>query len=149
MNIYTAFLRKVDTKGMSPNECWAWLGAGKGNGYGQATFQKKSMAAHKKAYLLFRGQVPANMDVCHTCDNRWCVNPDHLFLASRHANMADMVAKGRGAGGHRKHIKEHQVQEIQRRLIAGASCVEVSTQMNINYGTVTAIKRGERYVRVR
>ncbi len=60
--------------------------------------------------------------------------------------MQDMKAKGRGAGGNRKHLKENQVQEIRRRLGAGHEPRKIANQMDVNYGTVTAIKEGRSYV---
>ena len=74
------------------------------------------MGAHRKAYFLFCDHIPDGMDVCHTCDNRWCVNPEHLYVATRRKNMADCKLRGRATGHHRKIIKEAQAQEAQRRL---------------------------------
>ena len=147
-NKYTKFLSRVDAKGFDYKQCWPWLGSGKGNGYGQASIDGSHTGAHRVSYLLFCGEIPPGHDVCHSCDNRFCVNPDHLFLGTRKANMEDMVAKGRGDGGCRKHLKESLVQEIRRRLATGLSPRKVSIQMNVNYGTVTAIKAGRSYVGV-
>lgn len=145
INEYTAFLQKVDTKGFDPKQCWPWLGATKGNGYGNVTVENENMSAHRRAHELFIGPIPDGMDACHTCDNRWCVNPDHIYAGTRQTNMDDMVHRGRGAGGNRKHLREHQVQEIRARLNAGMSPRTISQQMNINYGTITAIKEGRSY----
>ena len=142
MNRFTAFLRKTDSKGLDPSACWNWIGAGKGNGYGHTS----KGPAHRVAYEMFVGPVPDGMDVCHRCDNRACVNPDHLFVGTRSENMADMSHKGRGAGGHRKHLKEHTVQEIRRRLIAGTAPRVVADTLDVNYTTVMAIKEGQSYV---
>lgn len=142
-NRYTRFLRLVDTKGFEPSQCWIWLGAGKGNGYGSVRVDGHNITAHRVAYELFCGPVPSGADVCHTCDNRCCVNTDHLFVGTRLENMADCKSKGRAAGGNRKHLREHQVQEVRRRLAAGHSPRKVAVQMDISYETVTAI-RGER-----
>lgn len=147
-NKYSRFLQKVKAGGFSSDECWAWVGAGKGNGYGHLSCDGENVLAHRQAYLLFCGAIPSGMDVCHTCDNRNCVNPDHLFLGTRQDNMSDCKAKGRTSGGRRKHLKENTVQEIRRRLDAGHSPQRIATQMDVNYGTVTAIKRGEGYGRV-
>ena len=143
VNKVTAFLRLADTKGLDPNACWNWLGAGKGNGYGHTS----RGPAHRRAYELMVGDIPIGMDVCHQCDNRACVNPDHLFIGTRAENMADMKAKGRGAGGCRKHLKESHVQEIRRRLAAGVGQAEIARAMNVNRETVRKINQGKAYVR--
>ncbi|MBM4073371.1 MAG: hypothetical protein FJ271_31280 [Planctomycetes bacterium] len=147
-NKYTRFLAKVGHGDFDPNECWVWLGAGKGNGYGHIKTDSGTTGAHRIAHELFIGPIPDGMDVCHTCDNRGCVNPDHLFTGTRADNMADMKAKGRGRGpsGVRKHLKEHIWQEIKRRLAAGHSPRKIANQMDVNYGTVTAIRGGRSYV---
>lgn len=144
VNKVTSFLQKADTHGMNSEMCWEWLGAGKGNGYGHTS----RGGAHRLSYELLVGPIPESMDVCHRCDNRYCVNPDHLFLGTRAENMQDMKHKGRGAGGCRKHLREGHVQEIRRRLAAGTPPRIVSETMNINYSTVTAIKEGRSYERV-
>jgi hypothetical protein len=145
-NKYTRFLSKVDVMGFDPVFCWPWTGAGKGNGYGSVRVAGKNVTAHRVAHELFIGPVPPGLDVCHTCDNRMCVNPDHLFAGTRKENMADMSLKGRGAGYTRKHLKEDAVQEIRRRLFAGHTPRKISNQMGVGYGTVTAIKEERSYV---
>lgn len=136
------FLRKVDAKDFSRDECWQWLGAGKGNGYGHTS----RGGAHRIAYELLIGPIPSGMDVCHRCDNRSCVNPYHLFVGTRAENAADMVMKGRGAGGCRKHLREDQVQEIRRRILAGSRPSEIARAMNVNRETVSKIAEGKSYV---
>lgn len=145
-NLYTRFLSKIDAKGFDPNECWVWRGAGKGNGYGHFNGPDGAVGAHRMAFMLFKGEIPDGMDICHTCDNRWCVNPDHLYAGTRQENMSDCVSRGRAAGGNRKHLKENQVQEVRRRLGAGMSPRLIANQMDINYATVTAIREGRSYV---
>ena len=144
VNKYTRFLANADVKGFDPFVCWPWLGAGKGNGYGHTS----DGPAHDVAFRLFCGEIPDGEEVCHTCDNRWCVNPDHLFAATRRENMEDMVAKGRwaGGGGNRKHLKESTIQEIRRRLNGGVPMSRIATDLNVGYGTVSAINRGAAYV---
>lgn len=143
VNKVTAFFQKVETNGFDPNKCWPWTGTGKGNGYGHTS----RGPAHRVAYKMLVGPIPTGMEVCHRCDNRWCVNPDHLFVGTRSENMQDMKLKGRGAGGNRKHLKEHQVQEIRRRLNAGVRPAVIAESMDVNYETVNQIKSGKSYVR--
>lgn len=60
--------------------------------------------------------------------------------------MEDMSAKGRGAGGVRKHLTEAMVQEIRLRLASGHSPRKIANSMRVNYSTVVAIKAGRSYV---
>jgi len=145
-NPYTRFLSKVDTHCFDSTKCWEWMGASKGNGYGNVNVRGQNMPAHRYAYLLMVGPIPDGQDVCHTCDQRRCVNPDHLFTGTRKENMSDCKFKGRAAGGSRKHLKESQIQEIRQRLAAGVPPRRIANHMDINYHTVTSIKRGDSYV---
>lgn len=101
MALGEGFWERVDVRG--PDECWNWLGALKDNGYGQLTrlgVSKKPLKAHRVAWVLAYGPIPAGSGVhgtcvLHHCDNRRCVNPSHLFLGTNHDNVRDMHAKGR------------------------------------------------------
>ena len=75
--------------------CWLWkLGKYK-NGYGKASLPGYSRLAHRLSYTLHKADIPGKLLVCHKCDVRHCVNPDHLFLGDHKSNAADMMAKGR------------------------------------------------------
>jgi hypothetical protein len=75
-------------------DCWEWKGKPKDTGYG--TFLNGY--AHRYAYEIVNGPIPAGMCVLHRCDNRICVRPDHLFLGTKEDNTADMWSKGRQSG---------------------------------------------------
>lgn len=81
------------------NNCWLWRLSLQRNGYAQTRAWGKMMPAHRAAYLAFRGDIDDGKEVCHSCDVRRCVNPDHLYLATHAENMTDMRLKGRGMNG--------------------------------------------------
>lgn len=81
------------------SDCWEWIGWVEKNGYGRMTFKRKTGWAHRYAYEAHLGKIPKGMDVCHTCDNRKCCNPEHLFVGTRKDNMQDCMRKGRTSRG--------------------------------------------------
>ena len=71
--------------------CWVWTRGKSRAGYGRC----KGSYTHVRMWELVNGPVPAGMEVCHTCDNPSCINPEHLFLGTHQQNMQDMFTKGR------------------------------------------------------
>lgn len=77
--------------------CWLWRGAiDEETGYGKLGISAhKIEGAHRIAYKIFNGQIPSGLDVCHRCNIRQCVNPDHLYAGTRKQNMEQAVRDGR------------------------------------------------------
>jgi hypothetical protein len=87
--------RTVKTK----TGCLEYQGCVQANGYTRITVSRKSDYGHRHVYRLAKGPIPEGLDVRHKCDNRKCINPDHLEVGTRLQNMRDAVDRRRQARG--------------------------------------------------
>ena len=84
-----------------PTGCVEWAGYRQAIGYGiigtgsRTDGSRRTMLTHRAAWEVAYGPIPDGVMVCHKCDNRACINPEHLFLGNQTDNMRDMIAKGR------------------------------------------------------
>lgn len=95
MNSFSArFWSKVEKNG--PDECWPWLGAHDGRGYGQFYLNGRTRRATQVSWeLAHKKSFPKGKMCCHTCDNPPCVNPRHLWPGTMSENIIDSFQKGR------------------------------------------------------
>ena len=90
------FWSKVEV--LDNDVCWNWRGCVGANGYGHFKVGASARGAHVVAYEIVKGPVPPDRQVCHSCDNRRCCNPFHLWLGTHKDNADDKVRKGRARG---------------------------------------------------
>lgn len=140
------FLDKVS----KTKECWNWLAGLNSYGYGQYKFCGKPISAHRFSYIAFVGYVPKGLLVCHTCDNRKCVNPKHLWLGTEYDNAQDCVSKGRQTrargvlNGHAK-LSESQILEIRQSKL---SSYKIAPLYNVAASNIRSIRNGARWKHV-
>ena len=143
----------------APDECWTWIGPHDRQGYGKLSIggrKGRNWPAHRLAWTMARGAIPAAMCVCHRCDNPPCVNPAHLFLGTKADNTRDCVRKGRNKypvmrGEQNPHARftEREVQLV--RLLCGRiglSHGEVAGRYGVTRQAVSRIVAGEVWRRV-
>jgi len=125
--------------------CWEYTGA-KVDGYGQIILfsngKKKNVRAHRLSWEIHYSDIPEGLVVCHKCDNRKCVNPEHLFLGTQADNSADMVAKGRQAKGSKNNkakVTEEDVKKIISLRDSGFTCKQVGEMFNLSKSQVSKI----------
>lgn len=96
------FWARVQKSGDDDDDCWPWLLDTQAGGYGQLQrrgVSQQPLLAHRVAWELCYGPIPAGQHVLHRCDNPPCCRPSHLFLGTQVDNANDRHAKGRTASG--------------------------------------------------
>jgi hypothetical protein len=136
------FWSQVDRRGES--ECWNWHGP-TNNGYGEYSSRfHKVRSAHRMSWVIHNGIIPADLEVCHHCDNRACVNPTHLWLGTHEQNMHDMKQKGRaappvGAGNSLAKLTDDKVREIIQLARNGIAHRDLAERYGVTQPNITNI----------
>ena len=139
------------------DECWEWQAGKYKTGYGEFGHNGRACGSHRIAYEVTLGNIPAGLSVCHSCDNRACVNPAHLWIGSRSDNIHDMRQKGRHAFGKRCGVHTHpesyrgeksaahklteaQVIDIRKRYALGDVFMrQLAVEFNVTKSAIAAI----------
>ena len=92
----------------SKDLCWEWTGTINNRGYGKFSYKNKSRLAHRVSYELLKGKIPQGFFACHTCDNRKCVNPDHIYAGTVTDNNRDTAARSRSSPFYNQQRRSEQ-----------------------------------------
>lgn len=133
------------------NNCWIWKKHLNHCGYGTITHNNKKYLSHRLSYLIFKGKIPKDLYVLHTCDNPPCVNPDHLWTGSQFDNMLDMKQKNRSSKGliragqnnPKSKLKNKDINVIKDLYKNGTKVKEISKMFNVYWTTIYKILNNE------
>jgi len=142
---------------INSNGCLEWKGAIKSNGYGQfKCLNKKWFHAHRYSYEFFIGSIPVGMCVLHSCDNRKCVNPDHLWLGTKQDNTHDMFNKNRngdpslpGMRNGRAKLNDKDILSIRKSYSNEMNCTKLSEIYNVAICTIDRIVRNKTWSHIK
>ena len=128
--------------------CWLWTAALCHFGHGNFWNNGRNVKANRFAYELWKGPIPPDMCVRHTCDEPSCVNPEHLLLGTQQDNMRDKVERNRQAKGEKNgsaKLTEDIVREI--RILRGFdfTTAELSNTYKVNKSTILRILSREKW----
>jgi DNA-binding MarR family transcriptional regulator len=136
---------------LDENSCWEWQGVRLKGGYGKIMENgrtKRTLLAHRVAWEAYNAEpIPPGMCVCHSCDNRACVNPAHLFIGTHVDNMQDMISKGRkfitaGELSSCAKLTNQDVLEIRELGSQGFRQVDIAKRFGVRRASVSVILNG-------
>ncbi len=120
--------------------CWEYTRGKINTGYGQFAMDKIKILAHRASYELHNGAFDYSLEVCHSCNNPPCINPDHLYLDTHKGNMEYMASKGRSKRGEAHHMSkltEMDVLEIRKSTLTGR---KLSKIYKVSEGVISSIR---------
>jgi hypothetical protein len=127
-------------------ECWIWT-LGLWKGYGRGFWNSRREGAHRLSYKAFIGPFPEHLQINHHCDDRSCINPEHLYVGTQLDNIHDMWNRGRAwerpPGSTCPTLTEADVLEIREMAAEGYAQSLIAECFGITQGNVGYIVRGD------
>jgi hypothetical protein len=129
---------------ISDEDCWLWIGAINGSGYGHMKYNEKHEYAHRLSWIFYRGLIPHGLFVLHKCDIKLCVNPSHLYLGTDKDNSKDTwdrLLSTNFSESHALHkLTNEQVSFIRETYKQDKKCLhELAIKFKVHYTNIYRI----------
>ena len=138
--------RIINNTVVDTNGCWNWIGKLDKGGYAICTFKNKRTRMHRATYEFYKGSFEKTKLICHKCDNRKCINPDHLYVGTHKDNAIDMVVRKRqnltlGSAHQNSIFDEKTILLMRKEYSEGILISELSRKYKSAYRNVWKIIR--------
>lgn len=132
-------LQRMRKYQVAPDGCWEWQGSRDESGYGLIAIGGRTRRAHRVSFEIHRCvAIGSEHHVLHSCNNRRCMNPEHLRTGTHQENMADMVRDNRFAA----KLTPDDIRQIRMRREAGQYLREIAVDYDVAVSTVCQATRG-------
>jgi len=122
-------------------------------GYALVKYKGSTRGAHRISWMVHKGEIPEGLYICHHCDNRRCIAPDHLFLGTAKENMQDAAKKGRlehvklfapkGEKNHNSKLDDDKVRSIRKEIQEGIRCTVIARKYGVGSSLIYQIRDGK------
>lgn len=135
-------------------DCWIWTGAKLRSGYGTISLRNKTYTTHRISYLIFRGALERSLEVCHKCNNKSCIRPDHLYLATRKKNAEDasrdnLLLKGEKCSISKLSLKKiDSIRKLYRKNKRGFGCYKLAQDFAVHPSTIYRVVKNRTWKNV-
>lgn len=130
---------------LGAEDCWEWSGRLTALGYGNFQAGGFLFRAHRLAWMLTNGPIPADIHVCHSCDNPPCCNPAHLWLGTNAENFADRDRKERMPHGTRCHTNKITPEQAKEIILSDEKDVVLAKRYGLHPTHIGRMKKRERW----
>ena len=152
-------LDKIKYK-VTDKECWEITShKSRRAGYPVFRINGKLLSAHRIIYEEEKGSIPEGLLVLHSCDNRECINPDHLRIGTYKDNLEDVrrryglshIGKNskppvmRGSKNPISKLKEKDVLDIRKKVLLGETQKSLAEYYGVSRPTISRIISGHKW----
>jgi HNH endonuclease len=143
-DLMTSLRQKLESRVEKRSDgCHIYTGQNNGH-YGQLEYKRKTYLAHRASYMVFKGEIPEGKLVCHSCDVRLCINPEHLWIGTHADNVNDMHAKGRARYNPRSKLTDGAVNLLIEEVKNGSTITSVALKYGVSQSMASMYASGKR-----